>query len=47
MILATAFTADANCIITGDKDLLVLQSIREVSILKPADFLAYEEAFNQ
>jgi predicted nucleic acid-binding protein len=29
----------ADCIVTGDKDLLVLHPFREIPILTPADFL--------
>jgi hypothetical protein len=35
--LALAIKAD--CIVTGDKDLLVLHPFREIPILTPADFL--------
>ncbi|MEM9448650.1 MAG: putative toxin-antitoxin system toxin component, PIN family [Cyanobacteria bacterium P01_E01_bin.6] len=45
LVLATAFAGDADCIITGDKDLLILQQVRGVDIMKPADFLDYENTF--
>ena len=41
-ILATAFAGNADCIVTGDKDLLVLKRVRDVEIIKPTDFLDYE-----
>jgi len=34
-ILATALSAEADCIVTGDKDLLVLQSFHGIPILDP------------
>ena len=37
--LELALTAKANCIITGDKDLLVLHPFHGISILTPGDFL--------
>lgn len=37
--LELALSANASCIITGDKDLLVLHPFREIPILNTADFL--------
>ena len=37
--LELAVTANASCIITGDKDLLVLHPFREIPILNAFDFL--------
>ncbi len=37
--LELAVAANASCIITGDKDLLVLHPFREISILTATDFL--------
>ena|ERR1700761_3735274 len=37
--LELAIEADAVCIITGDKDLLVLNPFRNIAILTPAEFL--------
>jgi uncharacterized protein len=45
MILATALAGDAVCIITGDKDLLILKKFVEVDILSPSEFETYEEQF--
>ncbi len=39
--LELAIAANASCIITGDKDLLVLHPFRNISILTPSDFLNY------
>jgi putative PIN family toxin of toxin-antitoxin system len=37
--LACALEAQANCIITGDLDLLVLDSYQGISVIKPHEFL--------
>jgi len=37
--LELALTVKSNCIITGDKDLLVLHPFQEISILTAAEFL--------
>ena len=37
--LELAVEAKAQCVITGDKDLLVLNPFRGIPILTPADFL--------
>ena len=37
--LELAISADASCIITGDKDLLVLHPFRDIPILNAVDFL--------
>jgi putative PIN family toxin of toxin-antitoxin system len=37
--LELAVSADASCIITGDKDLLLLHPFREIPILNATDFL--------
>jgi putative PIN family toxin of toxin-antitoxin system len=39
MVLACALGGEAHCIVTGDKDLLVLHPFRGVPILPPAAFL--------
>jgi putative PIN family toxin of toxin-antitoxin system len=38
--LSLAVAGSANCIVTGDKDLIVLNPFRGVLILKPSDFVA-------
>jgi len=40
--LSLAVSGTANCIISGDKDLLVLNPFRQIPILSPAEFLDYE-----
>ena len=42
MILATAIAGKVDCIITGDKDLLVLKEYGPVRILHPAEFVDFE-----
>ena len=42
MVIATALAGEAVCIVTGDKDLLVLKEHQGIAILKPADFSAFE-----
>lgn len=44
-ILALAVSGKANCIITGDKDLLVLKKHEGISILKPAHFWEFEKEY--
>jgi putative PIN family toxin of toxin-antitoxin system len=39
MVLECALLAHADCIVTGDKDLLSLESFRGIRILTPRDFL--------
>lgn len=41
-VLGTALTADAACIVTGDKDLLEMKSFRAIDILRPSEFSDYE-----
>ncbi len=43
-VIATAIAGDCDCIITGDKDLLVLKQYQSVSIFSPNDFRTLEEA---
>jgi uncharacterized protein len=40
MVLATALAANANAIVTGDQDLLVLGRFKGIPILTPRDCLA-------
>ena len=40
IVLEVACSGDANCIVTGDEDLLELHPFRDISILRPADFLS-------
>lgn len=41
-ILAAALSGKSDCIITGDKDLLVLKSYEGINILSPRDFIERE-----
>jgi len=41
-VLAAALTCNADAIITGDKDLLVLHPFRGIAILRPRDFWNFE-----
>ncbi|MFN4218356.1 MAG: putative toxin-antitoxin system toxin component, PIN family [Candidatus Bipolaricaulia bacterium] len=42
VILGTALAGNAVCIVTGDKDLLVLRRYGSVDIVSPAQFSTYE-----
>ncbi len=42
MVLATALTGNADCIISGDKDLTDLKAFQNIPILKPSEFSAFE-----
>ena len=44
-ILAAACKSEVDCIITGDKDLLVLKKYNDISILSPRDFWSFEKSF--
>jgi putative PIN family toxin of toxin-antitoxin system len=41
-ILAAASDGHCDCLITGDKDLLVLRTYNGIPIFKPSDFFAWE-----
>ena len=41
-ILGTAVAGNADCIVTGDSDLLVLERFQGVDIVSPAGFVQYE-----
>ena len=41
-ILGTAVAGDADCIVTGDSDLLVLERFEGVDIISPPEFALYE-----
>ncbi len=44
-VLATALVGKAQCIITGDKDLLAIARFEDIDIFAPVDFQTYEEKF--
>ena len=43
VVLATAVAGGCDCIVTGDKDLLVLETYQTIPILLPADFWRREK----
>ena len=45
-ILAAAVTARCECLVTGDRDLLDLQTHEGIPIIKPGDFWALEKAIS-
>jgi len=44
LILACAKAAQADCLITGDEDLLILESFESTKIIKPSDFWRFEKS---
>jgi len=44
-ILSGALAAGADCLVTGDEDLLVLEEYKSIRILKPSEFWQYEKGF--
>lgn len=42
-VLAAAVRAEADCIVTGDKDLLTLEKFGNIPILSPAGFWKFEK----
>ena len=42
IILGTGIAGNVTCIVTGDKDLLVLKRFDSVDIVSPAEFSRYE-----
>lgn len=47
MILGTAIAGNAACIVTGDKDLLILKKFGTIDILSPSEFEAYATQFDR
>ena len=45
-ILGTAVAGNADCIVTGDSDLLVLERFEGVDIISPSEFVRYEAGFS-
>jgi predicted nucleic acid-binding protein len=43
VVLGTARAASADCIVTGDRDLLVIRQYEGVEIVAPSDFAGFEE----
>ncbi|MFH1352394.1 MAG: putative toxin-antitoxin system toxin component, PIN family [bacterium] len=46
-ILASAVSANAGCLITGDNDILILKKFQKIPILKPSDFWKFEKENQQ
>jgi putative PIN family toxin of toxin-antitoxin system len=44
MVLECAFLAGAEIIVSGDKDLLTMNSFRGIRILSPREFLTFQES---
>jgi len=42
VVLGTALAGDVTCVVTGDKDLLVLKQYGSIDIVSPSQFSAYE-----
>ena len=42
MVLATALSGNADCLVSGDKDLTEMKAFENIPILKPSDFSAFE-----
>lgn len=42
-VIGTALAGQADCIVTGDSDLLVLKRYEEISIVAPSAFTRFEE----
>ena len=46
-VIAGALGGKADCIITGDKDLLILKKFRKIPIISPKDFWKFESKSKQ
>ncbi len=44
-IIAGALSGKADCLITGDKDLLILKKFKNIPIISPRDFWKFESTF--
>ncbi|MBC7229808.1 MAG: putative toxin-antitoxin system toxin component, PIN family [Actinobacteria bacterium] len=44
-VLAGALAAAADCLITGDEDLLVIKEYKGIRIIRPIDFWRFEKVF--
>jgi putative PIN family toxin of toxin-antitoxin system len=42
-VLAAAESKKADCIVTGDKDLLIIKEYKNIKILSPRDFWSFEK----
>ncbi len=41
-VIATVMAGNCTCIVTGDKDLLVLARVNDIDMVAPAEFQSYE-----
>ncbi len=46
-ILAAALAGEADCLISGDRDLLSLESFEEIPVIKPSDFWRFEQTHHR
>lgn len=46
-ILASALHGKVDCLISGDEDLLILEELQEIPILKPSEFWKFETERNR
>ena len=44
-VLATALVGKAQCIVTGDEDLLTISQFKNIDIIAPVDFQTYGEKY--
>jgi len=44
-VLAAAIGGQADCIVTGDKDLLIIEQFQAIRILRPSEFKAFETSY--
>ena len=42
-VLAAAIFEKVDCIVTGDKDLLIVKNYKNIKILSPRDFWSFEK----
>lgn len=42
-VIGTALAGDCECIVTGDKDLLDLRHVKQIQMISPSEFWAFEE----
>lgn len=42
-IIGAAISAKADCLITGDKDILMLREVQKIPVVKPSDFWRFEK----
>jgi putative PIN family toxin of toxin-antitoxin system len=47
IVIGTAIAANADCIVTGDKDLLVLGSYQSTPIIPPSEFVNFEAVWKK